>query len=168
MAATERFSRQEVPVVRADPGHDEAKSIGGAVDQSGASAIGDPHGPDRPALPRRPASAEGGSNTVSLHGATIVPTRKPIDWGVASWRLRAACQGTASHLFFPTGATGVAADQTQEAKAVCQSCRVREACLQFALETNQEAGIWGGTSEEERRRLRTTWLIGRRRRVVYA
>ena len=24
-------------------------------------------------------------------------------------------------------------------------------CLDYALETNQDSGIWGGTSEEERR-----------------
>jgi WhiB family redox-sensing transcriptional regulator len=45
---------------------------------------------------------------------------------------------------------------------VCDSCPVRAQCLQFALETNQEAGIWGGTSEEERRRLRRVWLARRR------
>ena len=27
-------------------------------------------------------------------------------------------------------------------------------CLEFALATNQEAGVWGGTTEEERRKLR--------------
>jgi WhiB family redox-sensing transcriptional regulator len=27
-------------------------------------------------------------------------------------------------------------------------------CLEFALETNQDSGVWGGTSEEERRDIR--------------
>lgn len=94
------------------------------------------------------------------------PTRRHLDWGILSWRDRAACQGTDPELFFPAGSTGVAVDHTQAARAVCESCGVRAACLQFALETNQEAGIWGGTSEEERRRLRRTWLIGRRRLVA--
>jgi len=31
---------------------------------------------------------------------------------------------------------------------------VTSQCLEFALATNQEAGVWGGTTEEERRRLR--------------
>lgn len=50
----------------------------------------------------------------------------------------------------------------EAAKAVCESCPVREACLRYALETNQEAGVWGGTSEEERRKLRRAWLARRR------
>ncbi len=33
----------------------------------------------------------------------------------------------------------------------------------YALETNQEAGIWGGTSEDERRKMRRAWLARRRR-----
>jgi WhiB family transcriptional regulator, redox-sensing transcriptional regulator len=37
---------------------------------------------------------------------------------------------------------------------VCAGCGVREDCLEFAVLTNQEFGVWGGTSEEERRRLR--------------
>jgi WhiB family redox-sensing transcriptional regulator len=30
-------------------------------------------------------------------------------------------------------------------------------CLDFAITTNQEYGVWGGTSEEERRVLRRQW-----------
>ena len=42
---------------------------------------------------------------------------------------------------------------------------VREECLNYALETNQEAGVWGGYAEDERRRLRKRWLAERRRRA---
>ena len=38
-----------------------------------------------------------------------------------------------------------------------------EEVLQYALETNQDSGIWGGTDEEERRKLRRQWLARRRR-----
>ncbi|MDQ1399034.1 MAG: hypothetical protein QOK20_966, partial [Acidimicrobiaceae bacterium] len=38
----------------------------------------------------------------------------------------------------------------------------------FAIETNQEAGVWGGTSEEERDRIRRAWLARRRRTRVSA
>lgn len=71
-------------------------------------------------------------------------------------------------LFFPAGSTGVAIEEIQAAKAVCETCHVRDACLQYALETNQESGIWGGTAEDERRRLRRAWLANRRRRAVIA
>jgi len=37
-----------------------------------------------------------------------------------------------------------------EAKAICATCPVREECLEYALETNQDSGIWGGLDEEQR------------------
>ena len=40
---------------------------------------------------------------------------------------------------------------------------MQEECLQYALETNQEAGVWGGYPEDDRRRLRKRWLAERRR-----
>ena len=48
-------------------------------------------------------------------------------------------------------------------KAVCRQFEVQGACLEFALATNQESGVWGATSEEERRRMRKSWLARRRR-----
>ncbi|CAN5220038.1 WhiB family transcriptional regulator [soil metagenome] len=85
-----------------------------------------------------------------------------FDWDNDRWRDQAACQQTEAELFFPAGSTGLAADQIKAAKAVCQSCPVQHPCLQFALETNQEAGIWGGKDEDERRKLRRVWRAGRR------
>ena len=73
--------------------------------------------------------------------------------------------GLSPDLFFPVGNTGPAVEEIQAAKAVCQGCQVQDACLQFALETNQEAGIWGGSTEDERRRLRRAWLAHRRRQT---
>lgn len=87
------------------------------------------------------------------------------DWDGKRWRDQASCRSIAQDLFFPVGCKGDAVEQIEAAKAVCQSCPVRVACLQFALETNQEDGIWGGTSEEERQRLRRVWLAGRPRRL---
>lgn len=79
---------------------------------------------------------------------------RTFDWNARDWRVRAACRDSAPDLFFPIGATGLALEQIEAAKAVCARCPVRTECLEFALETNQEAGVWGGTSEEERRHLR--------------
>ena len=36
----------------------------------------------------------------------------------------------------------------------CRQCDVREECLQYAIDSNQEYGIWGGLTEEERRYMR--------------
>lgn len=71
-----------------------------------------------------------------------------------NWRVDAACRDTDPDLFFPVGSTGAAVDQIASAKAVCVSCRCKDACLDFALTTNQDTGVWGGTSEEERRVMR--------------
>ncbi len=70
------------------------------------------------------------------------------------WRRTAACRDTDPDLFFPVGTTGPAIEQIANAKAVCRQCESQTACLEFAIATNQDSGIWGGTSEEERRQLR--------------
>jgi WhiB family redox-sensing transcriptional regulator len=88
---------------------------------------------------------------------------RSIEWDVDDWRDNAACRDTDPDLFFPIGTTGPAVDQIDSAKAVCDRCDAQAACLEFALATNQESGIWGGTSEEERRRLRKSWLAHQRR-----
>lgn len=88
---------------------------------------------------------------------------RSIDWSTDDWRDRAACRDTAPDLFFPVGTTGPAIEQIARAKSVCRQCDAVEECLEFALATNQESGVWGGTSEEERRKLRKAWLAARRR-----
>lgn len=70
------------------------------------------------------------------------------------WRVGAACRHVDPDLFFPVGVTGPAIDHIAAAKAVCAGCAVRKPCLDYALESRQDAGVWGGLSEEERARLR--------------
>jgi WhiB family redox-sensing transcriptional regulator len=86
-----------------------------------------------------------------------------FDWDTDAWRDFASCRSSDPDLFFPVGTTGQAMELVRDAKDVCGECVVRQACLEFALVTNQESGVWGGTSEEERRRLRRSWLADRRR-----
>jgi WhiB family transcriptional regulator, redox-sensing transcriptional regulator len=71
-----------------------------------------------------------------------------------NWVQQARCRDEDPELFFPIGSTGPAAVQVEAAKAVCLSCPVRLDCLEWALATAQDAGVWGGLSEEERRALR--------------
>jgi len=66
---------------------------------------------------------------------------------------RGACQGEDPELFFPIAASGPGLAQVIAAKAVCFRCAVRAACLSYALVTGQ-AGIWGGTTQEERNAMR--------------
>ena len=70
------------------------------------------------------------------------------------FRSRAACRDADPELFFPVGNTGPAIAQIEEAKKVCMTCEVREPCLQWALESGQDSGVWGGLSEDERRAMK--------------
>lgn len=70
------------------------------------------------------------------------------------WRHRAACRDEDPELFFPVGTTGPDADKIETAKAVCRSCTVTSECLSWALDTGQDAGVWGGLTEDERRALK--------------
>ena len=80
------------------------------------------------------------------------------------WRSQSACIDEDPELFFPVGTTGPAVEQADAAKRVCTRCDVREECLEFALESNQDAGIWGGLTEDERRALKRARQ--RRRRIA--
>ena len=83
------------------------------------------------------------------------------DWG-DDWRAKATCRGAETDLFFAGGTTGDVLLRTERAKAICRSCPCCEAGLAFAIETNQEFGVWGAASEEDRRRMRRYWLTERR------
>ena len=67
--------------------------------------------------------------------------------GADQWRDVAACSD-------PVGTTGPALDQIAAAKRVCGECPATDECLEYALATNQDTGVWGGRSEEERRQMR--------------
>ncbi|MEZ0235656.1 MAG: WhiB family transcriptional regulator [Actinomycetota bacterium] len=70
------------------------------------------------------------------------------------WIERARCIGEDPELFFPIGTTGPAIAQTARAIEVCEGCPVRAECLTWALDTCQDAGVWGGLGEEDRREIR--------------
>lgn len=78
------------------------------------------------------------------------------------WRHKAACLTEDPELFFPIGNTGPAIAQIEQAKAVCHSCEVMDDCLKWAMETNQDAGVWGGLSEDERRSMKRRAARARR------
>ena len=56
--------------------------------------------------------------------------------------------------------------QIEEAKAVCRTCKVIDACLKCALDTNQDYGVWGGLSEDERRALKRRAMRARRSQAM--
>jgi WhiB family redox-sensing transcriptional regulator len=67
------------------------------------------------------------------------------------WRHQAACLDHDPETFFPTGATGPIWQEVERAKAICAGCPVSAPCLEWALDSGQLAGVWGGLSEQERR-----------------
>ncbi|WP_406053871.1 WhiB family transcriptional regulator [Kribbella sp. NBC_00889] len=81
------------------------------------------------------------------------------------WMFSAACAGLDPELFFPIGTTGPAIAQIEQAKQICCGCGVLEECRRWAMNTGQEAGVWGGLSEEERRALRQRRVEKRRREL---
>lgn len=66
----------------------------------------------------------------------------------ATWRNRAACRGLDPDIFYPPSD-----EDAWEAKAVCDTCPVRQACLEHALAAREREGVWGGATERERRRI---------------
>lgn len=67
----------------------------------------------------------------------------------SAWRQSAACRGLDPAMFFPDRGEVAA-----QAKRVCHSCPVREACLEYSLVGGEAFGIWGGVAETQRRRIR--------------
>ena len=66
-----------------------------------------------------------------------------------TWAASALCAQTDPELFFPEKG-----GSTREAKALCRRCPVRDDCLDYALAHDARFGIWGGTSERDRRRMK--------------
>ncbi|HEY1331611.1 MAG TPA: WhiB family transcriptional regulator [Actinomycetota bacterium] len=62
-----------------------------------------------------------------------------------SWMTRARCHGYDVGLFYPEGT-----EPAEPGVRVCEGCPVRRPCLEYALATGEQYGIWGGTTEPER------------------
>lgn len=95
-----------------------------------------------------------------------------LDHGVTpdrglDWRDRAACVGHDTETWFPLATANqhrvsvVVQAQTEQAKAICANCPVRQKCLDWALTTPEPWGIWGGLTEEERAAMRRPGLTQR-------
>ena len=76
--------------------------------------------------------------------------------GDVIWRELGACRGLDPEVFFPE-----TDEEADVAKNICATCDVRVACLEHALSSREKVGVWGGTTERERRR-----MIRQRRRTA--
>jgi WhiB family redox-sensing transcriptional regulator len=66
----------------------------------------------------------------------------------SAWMERGNCRNHPPSVFFPSDGVGV-----DQARRICQTCPVTAACLEYALTNRIDHGVWGGTSERERRRI---------------
>lgn len=64
------------------------------------------------------------------------------------WQERAACYGIDPDVFFPTSE-----EEAGPALAYCAACTIRDECLAWALKNGERYGVWGGLTEQRRRRL---------------
>jgi WhiB family transcriptional regulator, redox-sensing transcriptional regulator len=80
--------------------------------------------------------------------------------GNTDWMSDASCKDEDPESFFPVGEQDV---RITEAKIVCGRCAVKAECLDYAIYTDSAFGIWGGTTEAERRRIK---IIRNRNRVA--
>jgi len=85
--------------------------------------------------------------------STSTGAARPVRACLPDWRDDAACLEVDPELFFPDCDTRSARAQVKMAKLICRGCPVKATCLNWALASGQEAGIWGGLTEDERRRL---------------
>jgi WhiB family redox-sensing transcriptional regulator len=70
--------------------------------------------------------------------------------GTPSWYAEAECKGLDPSLFYPDRG-----ESTDEAKQVCAQCPVATECAEHALATQERNGVWGGTSERQRKAMRS-------------
>ena len=64
------------------------------------------------------------------------------------WQERSACYGIDPDVFFP-----ISEEEAGPALAFCSGCSIRDECLSWALKNGERYGVWGGLTEQQRRRL---------------
>jgi WhiB family transcriptional regulator, redox-sensing transcriptional regulator len=105
---------------------------------------------DRVTEPDFPWSAAVAADTMPMLAdldidvATLPKQVSPPD----HWQVRSACYGLDPEIFFPT-----TEEEAGLALSYCGVCPVKEMCLAWALQNGERYGVWGGTTEQTRRRL---------------
>jgi WhiB family redox-sensing transcriptional regulator len=117
-----------------------------------------PPKPDQ--VSRQPVNVSKSSQSVLSQASLAVPLPRPelpktefveleMTDGSSDWRVDALCAQIDPELFFPEKG-----GSTREAKKICNQCDVVRECLQDALSHEERFGIWGNTTERERRKIR--------------
>lgn len=95
------------------------------------------------------------------------PPATDVGWTMPNsrpeWYIRATCADVDADWFYPNGSTGTAARVwNRRAIAICQGCPVRAECLDHALTHEENDGIWGATTAEDRALMRNRHRRSRR------
>ena len=77
-----------------------------------------------------------------MHSVSYINPRE------SKWWDQGACRGLDAAIFYPDDEA-----EAQAAKGVCESCAVKGQCLDHALTFREKAGVWGGATERDRRRI---------------
>lgn len=93
----------------------------------------------------RPFSGSEISEQIGLSGRQTSRMDQVLD---TEWMAQGNCADKPPSLFFPSDGVGV-----EVAKRVCADCPMKATCLEYALSNRIDHGVWGGTSERERRRI---------------
>lgn len=99
------------------------------------------HVNDSGLLRRKVEPVEPDDDVIDL--ASLVPQ------GDLSWQDRGLCAQTDPEEFFPDKGGA-----TRYAKAICAVCPVQAECLDYALANDERFGVWGGTTERDRRKIK--------------
>lgn len=70
------------------------------------------------------------------------------------WMADAACLGLDANLWFPTSGRPADSPRAESALGICRRCPVASDCLSFAMARPELHGIWGATTDLERKRAR--------------
>ncbi|WP_306796514.1 WhiB family transcriptional regulator [Nocardia sp. XZ_19_369] len=79
-----------------------------------------------------------------------------VEHELESWHRQAACAETDPDAFFPDRG-----GNARDAKRVCSSCDVVRECLNYALDHDQNFGVWGGMTPPERHRFARRGITAR-------
>ncbi|WP_342673760.1 WhiB family transcriptional regulator [Actinospica robiniae] len=99
-------------------------------------------------------------------GRSLAPRVRTTEMRALDWQLAGACRTETEELFF--GPVAIREERREksrrirEAKRVCARCPVWELCRGYALENEEEFGVWGGLSELERWELINEQRVRRR------
>ena len=105
------------------------------------------------------------STAIALSNGHSVSDEEPFSWiPDAPWMNDAKCRGMSSELFFGKEYEGrqrhrpsLTSIEVRRAKAICAICPVMQECFDFAIENEEEYGIWGGTTRTERQQFREAY-----------